>query len=248
MSEQSYPKVLVNSVPKSGTNLLIQMLQGIPGLKISGIEPQGIHESNFDSLKQLQPGGIAYGHIYYTPQRAQQLCAWNIKHLFLYRDLRDVAVSLMHFIMDRLPHDPMHAYLHRLKNQEARLEAILAGVAQPNFQQPDIYRLYLPIYGWWTVPQLFSLTFEELRQSPHTRRQALGRVIDYLGVEPITGISKPQLIARMESQANPRTSWTYRRGEIGSWRKAFTPRHKALFKQLTKDFLVRLGYETDLRW
>lgn len=43
MAAQPLPKVLLNSVPKSGTNLLLQMLQGIPGLKMSEIEPLGIY-------------------------------------------------------------------------------------------------------------------------------------------------------------------------------------------------------------
>lgn len=154
----------------------------------------------------------------------------------------------MHFIMDRLHNDPMHGYLYSLDNEEQRLTAVIGGVTRPHFHQPDIYRLYLPIYGWLTASHTFSVTFEQFRETPRTRRQALGKVIDYLEVESITGLGKDTLISSMESKSNPRTSKTFRRGEIGSWRKVFTAEHKLLFKNLTKDFLVRLGYEKNNDW
>jgi len=39
-----------------------------------------------------------------------------------------------------------------------------------------------------------------------------------------------------------------RSGKPGQWREHFSAAHKARFKELTGDLLVRLGYETDTRW
>ena len=41
---------------------------------------------------------------------------------------------------------------------------------------------------------------------------------------------------------------TFRKGQIGSWRDLFTPFHKALFKEVMGEELIRLGYESDCNW
>jgi hypothetical protein len=39
-----------------------------------------------------------------------------------------------------------------------------------------------------------------------------------------------------------------RKGVAGDWRNVFTPRDKEIFKQMSGDLLVELGYEEDGRW
>ena len=41
---------------------------------------------------------------------------------------------------------------------------------------------------------------------------------------------------------------TFRKGQIGGWREAFTEAHKEAFKATAGDLLVQLGYEADLGW
>lgn len=40
----------------------------------------------------------------------------------------------------------------------------------------------------------------------------------------------------------------YRKGETGDWKNYFTKAHKELFKELTGDLLIRLGYEINSKW
>jgi hypothetical protein len=46
----------------------------------------------------------------------------------------------------------------------------------------------------------------------------------------------------------PRRSHTFRSGKTGGWREQFTEEHKALFKDIAGDLLVRLGYEKSNDW
>lgn len=47
---------------------------------------------------------------------------------------------------------------------------------------------------------------------------------------------------------NPKGKSHFRSGEVAQWREIFQPSHKALFKQLYPDILVKLGYEKDNEW
>jgi hypothetical protein len=46
----------------------------------------------------------------------------------------------------------------------------------------------------------------------------------------------------------PGRSRTFRSGKTGGWREQFTEEHKALFKDIAGDLLVRLGYEKTNDW
>src|SRR5699024_5482514 len=58
---QSRAKVLVNSIPKSGTHLLLQLILGIPGLKIT---PSWI--AGEEDLDKIQESFVGPGHLSYS--------------------------------------------------------------------------------------------------------------------------------------------------------------------------------------
>ncbi|MFC8564110.1 sulfotransferase family protein [Peribacillus frigoritolerans] len=94
------PKILINSVPKSGTNLLIQIIKGIPKIYQGPYFSSG-YENKVLNLKQ---GEMVISHFGYDSLFSKELQSHFIKQVFIYRDLRDVAVSMVYFINDKL-HD-----------------------------------------------------------------------------------------------------------------------------------------------
>jgi hypothetical protein len=46
----------------------------------------------------------------------------------------------------------------------------------------------------------------------------------------------------------PAKSHTYRKGATGGWRQSFTEQHKAEFKNVAGELLVKLGCEDDQNW
>ena len=43
-------------------------------------------------------------------------------------------------------------------------------------------------------------------------------------------------------------TWTFRKGQIGDWKKWFNKEHKEVFKEKMGDLLISLGYETNNDW
>ncbi|MDF9761212.1 hypothetical protein OKW24_002985 [Peribacillus simplex] len=59
------PNVLVNSLPKSGTHLLLQIILGIPGMEIT---PAWVIEDK--DLDMIKPGSVGPAHLVYSSERA----------------------------------------------------------------------------------------------------------------------------------------------------------------------------------
>lgn len=249
------PKILLNSVPKSGTNLLYQLVMGIPATKVSEISRSGFNKRNFNQLRDLQNAEVAYGHIEYRLRFARQLEKWGIKQVFISRDPRDVVISAAHFITDTFYEHPLHRYfVEHLNTHEERILAVIKGVRHRsvrrwNFSHPSIYREYKPIYEWKGTPGVCCITFEDLVKDQQSQDMILMKITDFLwGEEVETAHEKRYLIELMKRNVDPDASWTFRKGKPGEWRNEFTEEHKAAFKETTGDLLIRLGYEKDADW
>lgn len=98
-----------------------------------------------------------------------------------------------------------------------------------------------------------SLRYEDLLAQPFAE---LSRLWKFLGVKKIGRALEKQLLAEMSS--NPDEEWQAKRnegiasflpkGQAGNWRRLFTEKDKALFKEVAGELLVKWGYEKDLSW
>lgn len=248
------PKILINTIPKSGTHLMLQILTGIPGTSVT----PWFYPETFEKIKQMQPGEIGRAHLDYSPNQAQDLHHTGVRIVFVSRDLRDIAVSLSHFVMEnRWNRHPLHPYLaNHLKTHDERLLAIIQGVKpSPDSLKygisgwPNIYDYNRDKYGWLKENGICHVTFEDLVRTPTSRKLSIMKIIDYLWSD-LQGlkITKKQLLQNMIQNINPSSSGTFRRGKIGSWRDEFKAEHKAAFKKIAGHLLIDWGYEKDLNW
>ncbi|GAB4504563.1 MAG: sulfotransferase [Anaerolineales bacterium] len=100
--------------------------------------------------------------------------------------------------------------------------------------------------------RFYGLRYEDLLAQPF---EEMKKVWAFLGVE-----ADPALEASIleEMHSNPDEEWQSRRnedlasflpkGQTGNWRRLFSERDKALFKQIAGEMLVRWQYEPDENW
>lgn len=250
------PPFIANSVPKSGTHLLHQLLNGIPGVHNEMWRPEkkffadpfkGDYFADHQRrLKQLAPGEFGVCHLHYSERYARMLNEIGLRHIFLYRDPRDVLVSLSYYIPEKWHDHPLHQdFKLRVTDTRARIRQLITGVPGkfPGFMQ------YMgPFYGWIRHERCMNVTFESLVASPRTRREATLRILRYLW----QGVNPPQPLEQMANMAissiNPATSATFRKGVIGEWRREFDDELKALCKKHLAPLLAMTGYARDSRW
>lgn len=254
------PRVFVISVPKGGTNLLMQIVLGITGMVFTNC-------NSFTSAGSLQsPGQVSVMHLPYSAEVEQRLLENKVKVIFIRRDLRDIAVSMMHFIEDRFPtHILYPAYQHLLTTNSERLSTIINGidfqleltntvlanelyVANGLGQYPNIQRFFAPFQGWTKSTSICQITYEEL-VTHSTRTAAIGKMVEFLWDDlHRLGIPEETIVSQMEANIDPSTSPTFRAGRIGDWKIEFTDEHKRDFKRIAGQTLIDLGYEQDLDW
>ena len=97
------PPVLANSFPKSGTHLLVQIVEGLPDrtnygtFLASNTSSFQLRERSPENtcgfIRGFVPGEIVRGHLYYDPAYAEELNRRRTVNYFVYRDPRDVVVS-----------------------------------------------------------------------------------------------------------------------------------------------------------
>lgn len=255
---EKMPAVLGNAMPKSGSHLIIQVLQGLTQIGPfvnPGFPPVNRSENNrklpreqiLANLRRMRPGDIGYGYISAQEPYLSALAAPGRATVFVYRDPRDMIVSHVFYATEMHPGHGMHRYYtETLKTMEERINAAIQGVEEPGAELNSVRQKYEDYMGWLDQPDVLCLRFESLILD---REAALGCLLDYLARRGFTPqVSRQQAIEALKAAIAPKKSGTFRKGKPGNWREHFTPANKARFKELTGDLLVRLGYEQNQDW
>jgi len=252
------PAVVGNAMPKSGSHLLIQVLQGLtqlgpfvdPGMPPLSRSADNVNlpdEAVVANLHQLGSGDIAYCYLHARQPFLSELASPGVASFFIYRDPRDVIVSQVFYATDMHEGHGMHRYYNQqLSTMEQRINAAIRGVNTSEAHLSPIKTKYEHYLGWLQQPQVLCLRFEDLILD---RQDALGRVLGHMesrGFKP--QVSRSQAVETLAGAIAPRTSGTFRRGQPGEWKEQFTAENKRIFKDATGDLLVCLGYEKDSKW
>jgi hypothetical protein len=255
---QKMPIVLGNAMPKSGSHLIIQVLQGLTRLGPlvnPGFPPVNREEDNsklpdkaiLTNIQRMCPGDIGYGYIGAQEPFVSALTAPGRATVFVYRDPRDMIISHIFYATQMHEGHWMHRYYtETLHTMEGRIEAAILGVQEPGSELTPIHLRYAGYIGWLDQPQALCLRFEDLILD---REAALNRLLDYLAGRGFTlKVSRREAIKVLQEAISPKKSGTFRKGKPGNWREYFSEKNKKLFKATAGDLLIRLGYEKDADW
>lgn len=252
------PAVLGNAMPKSGSHLIIQVLQGLVDIGPfvnPGLPPVNRGEDNsllpesqvLANIQEMKPGDISYGYIHARQPFVEALTASGRATIFVYRDPRDMVISHVFYATEIHPGHTMHSYYTEvLQNMEERINAAICGVEEPGSELSGVRAKYEKYMDWLNQPAVLSLRFEDLILK---RDEALGCLLDYLELRGFKcDLPRPHAISGIKSAIAPRRSGTFRKGKPGNWQEYFTPANKAIFKRETGDLLIRMCYEENERW
>ena len=252
------PAVLGNAMPKSGSHLIIQVLQGLTrvGPFVNpGFPPVNRAEDNhklveaaiLKNIEQMQSGDIRYGYIHTRQPFIGALTRPGKAMVFVYRDPRDMLVSHVFYATDMHPGHGMHQYYTEvLSSMEERLNAAIQGVDEKGAELINVKERYLNYLGWLNIPEALCLRFEDLVQD---QEASFRRLLSYLeGRGMRLQVSQETAIAALKSSVAPHKSGTFRKGKPGNWQEYFTPQNTQIFKEIAGDLLIQMGYEKDLDW
>jgi hypothetical protein len=254
---KSRPPILANSFPKSGTHLLIQILQAIPGLRDWGLFLASTPSFSFREITDDKmarkiagtvPSELVSGHLFYSDIVAQALDDKNTVHYFIYRDPRDIVVSEAHYLTYMNTWHKLHKYFKALPNMESRIMFSIIGSNNPDFfyDYPNIAKRFGRYKHWINNSNVFALKFENLVKDDN--KEIIANILQFYTKKFSHDVNLEQLYQTAKANINPHKSHTFRSGKSGGWKDVFTDEHKQVFKKYAGQLLVSLGYEEDDNW
>ncbi len=240
------PPVVVNSLPKSGTHLLLQMARAIPHTRYLGgfvahawsvtlreRPPAAIRRR----LARLLAGEVVGAHIRHHPDTAAWFRIHPAIHLFIHRDPRDVVLSEEAYLTGMAPWHRLHRVLRRVPDREERLRLLIEGI--PGIY-PDIGARVRGFTAWLEEEGVIGVRYEDL-QGPD-RRQAIHRIAERIVARAPAYGPVAELAERMERAIDPQRSHTFREGGTEKWRRRLSADLLRRIMDLAGDEIRRLGY------
>ena len=252
------PPILSNSIPKSGTHLLDQIVAGLPdrsnyGSFLSSMTSSFQMRERTDAsvinyIRSTAPGENIRAHVFCRPAYAAELEKLNFVHYFIYRDPRDVVVSGCHYLREINPWHRLRPYFKACRSMEEAILLSIRGLqhTDPKIPLPNVAERFALYEGWISEPTTCALRFEDLRGDQ--REPTLERIVRYFTKRCRNPPNVELTMERVRAAIQPAQSHTFRQGKSGGWVEAFTPACKDAFKETAGNLLVRLGYESDNNW
>ncbi len=252
------PPIFGNAKPKSGSHLLLQVLNGLCQIApyiyveeepIRAMHPGGERWTTDDiltALERIPQGVIGWGYLDAKPENVAFLCQPNRVNYFIYRDPRDLLVSQVYFATEMREEHGMHDYYQSLPDVAARLKVAITGIDQGSLRMVSVRERYAGVFEWLEQPSVMCIRFEDLIDNREATLNAMLDQVEKTGYKIPTPRQKS--VEVLTEAIQPRKSHTFRSGKTGGWRKHFSNEHKTLFKEIAGDLLVRLGYEENNDW
>lgn len=241
--------IFVICPPKAGGHMLLKIIQDFgffgPG-DINSIKRDG---SFYFLNNKDQHTEITYLSAFHAPSKHIE-AFFSQPCLFLYRDPRDIAVSLFHFLAKppdqflsrhNVPslYHALQPYFMSLRSDHERLMKVICGA-------PVIFSIrdfVMPFAGWLEMPNVIPIRFEDL-VGPNGGGSFDSQFETILKLQLALHVSGKTI--DFASKAFNKESPTFRKGEIGSYLDEFTEEHIILFKSLPQDFMEIYGYKTEI--
>lgn len=252
------PPIFANSKPKSGSHLLLQVMNGFTQIMpykyvhadpVRTITYEGRRKTKEEilaDLKRTPNGVIGWGYVEATEENASFLTGSGRVNYFIYRDPRDMLVSQVFFATDMHEEHGMHEYYNSMPDFGARLKVAITGIDRDGLFMVDVRRRYEGVFQWLEQKNTMCIRFEDLVNNRDATLLKMLDEVEKTGYQIPTPREKA-LTVLVES-IQPKKSHTFRSGKTGGWTEYFTVEHKKLFNEVAGDLLIKLGYEQGNDW
>ena len=261
--------LLIVSIPKAGTHLLAQLINSVgfrppDKYRTTLLEYYGWTDSFWpsdsenriqnelkevvDAITELRPRRYLLTHLLPAFEILRSIEAGNVRVIFIYRDPRAVVLSHVNHVLRRTDSKFHHFYTQVLQTQEERIELAIRGAASgqvdfPIYWLPDIrtyFQTYLP---WRECSKCLTVRFEDLigpngGGSSELQQATVARILRHLRIP-----HRSEHVKRFAACVFSASSPTFMKGQIDSWRTAFSDRNMASMMEIGCDLLAQLGYE-----
>ena len=258
LSFKDVPPIFGNSKPKSGSHLLLQILNGFtrimpykyveaePVRTIRGTGGRRSADAVAADLQRVPGGVIGWGYVEASGENVSVLCQPGRVNYFIYRDPRDLLVSQVFFATEMHAGHGMHEFYRSLPDFGERLKIAITGVDRDGLRMVSVRERYNGVFEWLEQPGVLCLRFEDLVNDRDATLHAMLDEVEKTGYRIPT--PRERALEILVAAIQPKKSHTFRSGRTGNWKEFFTEEHKKLFKEVAGNLVVKLGYEENNNW
>ncbi|MCF1420928.1 sulfotransferase domain-containing protein [Mangrovimonas futianensis] len=238
------PKVILNSMPKSGTHLLESLFFQLPlmrhcGRKTLKIETQNPLTLKLKIISSVKKGQFLLSHMQYHEDILNVSRENNIKIVHLIRDPRDVLISHLNYIEKMDKTQKSHQYLNQFDMRFDKLKAIVDG--REHIIEP-FKEVLNKFYPWTQESDVNLVKFESLigvdgGGSSYEQKTVVKRICDFLSIE----VSENQLDSICKEIYSIKSS-TFNKGKIGSWKVTLNEEEQNWINTVLQNEIEKYGY------
>ena len=246
------PRVVANSMPKSGTHLLATLLDALQPMRFAGRlvtfdiasthAPAGPLNDLERTLRLLRPSHYVGAHLIRDEEVERRLIEDGACLLTILRDPRAVVLSGTHYVLTATQLRDRDRALELFPDEESILRAMVRGHGRPGeeFYFPEIGERYRAYALWADSAAGLTVKFEDLvgdrgGGDAGVQVERVADVMRHLGKDP-GGAS--EVADRLFSTR----AITFRSGRIDSWRDDMPAEIAAEIAERCSDSMARLGY------
>lgn len=250
------PRVLANSMPKSGTHLLATLLDQLEGMRLAGHlvafdvavshDPEKSLKHLDKRIRKLRDSQYIGAHLIRDPRVEERLRAAPVKMVTILRDPRAVILSGAHYVMEAKQLKGREEALELYPDLPSVLRALVFGHGEPGDPMyfPEIGERFAAYAAWAESDTGLTVRFEDLiggRGGGSDEQQVaeVTKIVEFLGYGA-AGDSAQAIAERIFSE----DVITFRAGTIDSWRKELPADLVAEIETRCADWMGRLGYAT----
>ncbi|MCE5318599.1 MAG: sulfotransferase domain-containing protein [Parachlamydia sp.] len=245
---EKHDKFVVVTPPKAGTHLLIKAMEQLTGRKCHSIFSS--YELTFDEWK-AELGQAENSHSFIqmhalpAPEQVASLKRLGCKVIFLVRDPRDQAVSLYFFIEQKnWSLGPLNLDMEPYASLSPvdKLFEIITGARTGFSGVKKIFARYVP-WAMQGTGFVHTTRFEDLvgKEGGGSRQRqilAVTKIAKFLRMR----LSSQEIERRSRNLFGQKGEKTFRKGQIGEWKKHFKPRHIKAMQNHFGNLLRQFSY------
>lgn len=241
--------LVINSIPKSGTYLLHQVVEPL-GLKdwggfLATTPSVTLKKRSAPShrwlLDRLFDRELLTGHIFFDGSVEGHLQRLETPMIFIVRDPRDIFLSEIDYLSVMNRWHRVHRHYSRLSDFHDAFNLCLNGLEQRQEIYPSFDKRIEPYLGWLNSEACLTVRFERLIDEKH-REQEISRIYDYTAHWGLHSLEAGEFLDRAVSSMLPQRSHTYNERSNGDWQSRLSDDQAKRLTESLGSVLREMGY------
>ncbi len=241
--------IIVNSFPKSGTHLLLQIINSFPNIIDRGqflaSTPSfsmkiNSHAGMARRVNSLLNNEVASAHMFYSAEVSEAIASKNCLHYFIYRDPRDVCISEAYYLRYMNRWHRLHKYFREMDDIGKCIDLSIDGLPEsicPAY--PNITKRFEFYKGWLTDRNVHLVKFEDLVSI--SKHREIYNIVKYY-TQKVGVNNVDQIASRAVLSIDSNSSHTFRKGDAYQWRSELSEAQKFRFSSIGEDLVRELNY------